>query len=404
MNGTARGKGSNEMAVVEALDAMKDELAEIRRDIHAHPELGFEEHRTSAIVAEKLRNWGIETHTGLAKTGVVGVIRGKGNGPGSIGLRADLDALPMQEISSPPHKSVHDGVMHACGHDGHTTMLLGAARYLAETRNFDGTVNVIFQPAEENAGGGRVMVEEGLFDRFPCDAVYGMHNYTGIPAGTFGIRPGGLLAASDELSIEIEGIGGHAAWPHSCVNPIVVGAQMIAALQAVVSQSVAPTRAAVLSITVFDAGTVVNVIPGRASIKGSIRTLDEETRGLVSRRVEEICHATAAAHGARVSVAIARGYPPVVNHAKETARAVRAAARTVGDANVDRDMTPLMGSEDFSYMLQARPGAFIMLGQGDETCVHALHHPEYDFNDKVLPIGASYWVHLVEQELPLSGG
>ncbi len=389
------------MPLIDAIAAQTEALTALRHDIHAHPELGFEEHRTGKLVADKLTEWGIETHTGIARTGVVGVIRGKGNGPASIGLRADLDCLPMDEAGTPPYRSTHDGRMHACGHDGHTVMLLGAAQYLAEARNFDGVVNVIFQPAEENAGGGRVMVEEGLFDRFPCDAVYGMHNYTGLAKGTFGINAGGFMAASDVVEFTIGGIGGHAAWPDLTVDPVAIGAQLHGLLQTVVSRNVKPTSPAVVSVTQFHAGTAENVIPGTAKLVASVRSLDEETRALLERRIGEICDGLAAAHGASIDVAYRHGYPVLVNHADQTARAAEAARLTVGDDNVNDKQTPILGSEDFAYMLQARPGAYILLGQGDETCVHPLHHPEYDFNDAVLATGASYWAHLAEQELPL---
>lgn len=390
------------MPVIEKIAQFENEMTQWRRDIHAHPELGFEEHRTSTIVEEKLKEWGIETHTGIAKTGVVGVIRGQGNGPASIGLRADLDALPMQENGHPPHRSVNDGKMHACGHDGHTAMLLGAARYLAETRNFDGVVNLIFQPAEEGPGGGRVMVEEGLFDRFPCDAVYGMHNFATLPKGKFGINSGGFMAAADEVKIHIEGVGGHAALPHLSVDPIAIGVQLHTAMQTIVSRNLEPTMPAVVSITQFHAGSVGNVIPSTAMLEASVRTVDADTREMIRQRINDICDGLAKAHGAKISVDYREGYPILVNHRDETKRAVLAAMAVVGGENVNDDLNPTMGSEDFSYMLEARPGAYILLGQGDENNVHPLHHSHYDFNDEILPIGASYWATLVEQELPLS--
>ncbi len=390
------------MPVIEQIADFADDMTTWRRDIHAHPELGFEEVRTSSIVEEKLKEWGIETHTGIAKTGVVGVIRGQGNGSGSIGLRADLDALPMQEHANPPHRSTNDGKMHACGHDGHTTMLLGAARYLMETRNFDGVVNLIFQPAEEGPGGGRVMVEEGLFDRFPCDAVYGMHNFATLPKGKFGINKGGFMAAADEVKIRIEGFGGHAALPHLCVDPIAIGVQLHTALQTIISRNLEPVMPAVVSVTQFHAGSANNVVPSTANLEASVRTVDQATRDMIRGRITDICDGLAKAHGATIDVSYREGYPVLVNHAHETDRAVLAAIATVGEDQVDGNLKPTMGSEDFSYMLEARPGAYILLGQGDENNVHPLHHAHYDFNDEILPIGASYWARLVEQELPLS--
>ena len=391
------------MPVLEQIAAFHEDMTNWRRDIHAHPELGFEEVRTSAIVVEKLKSWGIETHAGIAKTGVVGVIRGQGNGAASIGLRADLDALPMQEHSSPPYRSTNEGCMHACGHDGHTTMLLGAARYLAENRNFDGVVNLIFQPAEENAGGGRVMVEEGLFDQFPCDAVYGMHNYTGIPKGAFGINKGGFMAAADDVRIEIIGYGGHAAWPNLCVDPVAIGVQLHTALQTIVSRNVKPTTPAVVSVTQFHAGSASNVVPTTAMLGASVRTVDAETRTMIRQRFEDICKSLETAHGAKINLDYSEGYPVLVNHDHETDRAAEAARRVVGRDNVNANQEPIMGSEDFSYMLESKPGAYILIGQGDDTCVNPLHHSSYDFNDEILPIGAIYWATLVEQELPMAG-
>jgi amidohydrolase len=389
------------MPVIEKIAEYHDEMTQWRHDIHAHPELGFEEHRTSEIVADKLKEWGIETHTGIAKTGVVGVIHGQGNGPGSIGLRADLDALPMQENANPPYRSVNDGKMHACGHDGHTTMLLGAARYLAETRNFDGIVNVIFQPAEEGPGGGKVMVDEGLFDRFPCDAIYGLHNFATIPTGKFGINTGGFMAAADEVKILIEGVGGHAALPHLTVDPIAIGVQLHTALQTIVSRNVTPVRPAVVSVTQFHAGSANNVIASTAELDMSVRTVDKETREMIKRRINEICDGLAKAHGAKIDVDFHEGYPVLVNTAHETERAAKAAAAVVGEDNVNAKQEPTMGSEDFAFMLQVRPGAYIKLGQQDDGHPHTLHHSHYDFNDDILAIGASYWATLAEQELPL---
>ncbi len=388
------------MSVISRISDFHGDMQSWRRDIHQHPELGLEEDRTGAIVAGKLREWGIETHTGLAKTGVVGVLKGNGAGPGrAIGLRADLDCLPMQEETGLPYSSVHDGRMHACGHDGHTTMLLGAARYLAETRNFGGTVNFIFQPAEENFGGARIMVEEGLFDQFPCDQIFGMHNYTGVPKGKFAIRPGGMMAASDTATITIEGEGGHAAWPHLTIDPIAIGVQVHTAMQTIVSRSVNPVAPAVISITRFHAGSADNVIPGIACLTASIRSLDTETRQLLKKRTTEVCAGIAQAHSAAITVDYHDGYPVLLNEPDATALTIRAATAVVGAENVDGNANPIMGGEDFAFMLEHKPGAYILLGQGDATCVHPLHHPEYDFNDDVLPIGASYWATLAEQIL-----
>ncbi len=388
------------MSLITRISDFHDDMQSWRRDIHTYPELGLEEIRTSGIVAKKLEEWGIEVHTGLAGTGVVGVLKGAGaETKRAIGLRADLDALPMNEETGLPYKSVNDGMMHACGHDGHTAMLLGAARYLAETRNFSGTVNFIFQPAEENAGGARIMVEEGLFDKFPCDQVFGMHNYTGVPKGQFAIRPGGLMAAADAVVITITGEGGHAGWPHLTIDPIAIGVQLHNALQTIVSRSITPGSPAVVSVTQFHAGTVGNVIPGTAMLEASLRSVDEETRLLIRDKLHEICDGIAKAHGATINVDFQEGYPVTVNDPEATITAARAARTIVGDDNVDDNAQPIMGSEDFSYMLQNKPGAYILIGQGDETCVHPLHHPEYDFNDDILAIGASYWATLVEQAL-----
>ncbi len=388
------------MSIISRITEFHSDMQSWRRDIHKHPELGLEEHRTSAIVAEMLREWGIDTHTGLANTGVVGVL--KGNDPDTghvIGLRADLDCLPMNEETGLPYRSIHDGRMHACGHDGHTTMLLGAARYLAETRNFGGTVNFIFQPAEENLGGARIMMEEGLFDQFPCDQIFGMHNYTGVPKGKFAIRSGGLMAATDTVTITIEGEGGHAAWPHLTTDPIAIGVQVYTAVQTIVSRSINPVAPAVISITQFHSGSADNVIPRTACLIASIRSLDNETRQLLKSRITEVCVGIAQAYGATITVDYRDGYPALVNDPAATELTVRAATTVVGAENVDANANPIMGGEDFAFMLAHKPGAYILIGQGDTDCIHPLHHPEYDFNDDVLPIGASYWATLVEQIL-----
>lgn len=387
------------MSVITRISEFHDDMQMWRRDIHKHPELGLEEDRTSAVVADLLRSWGIETHTGLSKTGVVGVLKGNGGSNRAIGLRADLDALPMQEETGLSYCSIHDGRMHACGHDGHTTMLLGAARYLAETRDFSGTVFFIFQPAEENYGGAKIMIDEGLFDQFPCDQVYGMHNYTGVPKGKFAIRPGGLMAASDTVTMTVHGTGGHAAWPHLSIDPIAVGTQLYSALQSIISRNVSPVEPAVVSVTQFHAGTADNVIPGSAQLIASLRSLSNETRQLLVDRCREICAGVAKANGAEITVDYSDGYPVLVNHPAETEIATKAARAVVGDENVDADCSPILGGEDFAYMLEHKPGTYILIGQGDDDCIHPLHHPEYDFNDEVLPIGASYWATLVDHIL-----
>jgi len=375
------------------------DMRDWRHDFHAHPELSYEETRTAGIVADKLRAWGIEVHEKVGRTGVVGVIRGGKEGSGSIGIRADMDALPMQEIADPPYKSTVPGKMHACGHDGHTTTLLGAARYLAETRNFAGTVNVIFQPAEEGGAGAKAMIDDGLFDRFPCDTVYGLHNMPQVPKNVFAIRKGPLLAAADSMKITIKGKGGHAALPHFTIDPIAIGTQIYQAAQTVVSRMVDPVESAVVSITQFHAGSANNVIPPEAVLDASIRTTRQETREMIRGYFERLCKTMSELHGIEIDCEYRYGYPVTRNHDRETERLVAAAAKVVGDQAVDTETPLLMGSEDFSYMLEERPGAFIFLGGGDETHVHSVHHPEYDYNDETLTTGASLWATLVEQEL-----
>jgi amidohydrolase len=386
------------MPIIPRLRELQPELARIRRDIHAHPELGFEEGRTSDLVAAKLQEFGCEVHRGLAKTGVVGTLR-RGNAPRSIGLRADMDALPIQERNAFAHRSTHDGKMHACGHDGHTTMLLGAAKYLAETRNFEGAVHFIFQPAEEGQGGGRVMVEEGLFDQFPCDAVFALHNKPGLPLGQMATRPGPLLASSDAWDIRVEGRGSHAAYPHLGVDPFVIGAQIVLALQAIVSRNVDPIESAVVSVGTMKGGTTYNVIPDVLQIGGTVRTFRPELRDLVERRMGEISSGIAAAHGATATLDYRRRYPPTVNHADEAAFAADVAAEICGADKVSRSYPPGMGAEDFSYMLNARPGAMLWLGNGPGEGGCLLHNPNYDFNDDALPIGASFFARLAERFL-----
>ena len=373
-----------------------------RRDIHAHPELGFEEERTAAIVAEKLDSFGIAVHRGLAKTGVVGVLEGA-PGEGAIALRADMDALPILEAGDAPHRSVNDGAMHACGHDGHTTMLLGAARYLAETRNFAGTVYFVFQPAEEGLGGGEAMVQEGLFERFPAGAVYGMHNWPGLPAGEIAVRTGPMMAACDEFTITVEGTGAHGAMPHLGIDPIVAAAQIVTALQTIVARNVDPLEAGVVSVTKIHGGDAFNVIPEKVELAGTVRTFKPRVRETIASGIERIAESTAAALGARARVNVEARFPATVNTAAETERAEAAATAVVGGTHVHRDVAPCMGSEDFAYMLQARPGSYIWIGNGLGPGGCFLHNPGYDFNDEILPIGASYWATLVERELAKGG-
>jgi amidohydrolase len=374
------------------------EITAWRRDIHAHPELLYDVHRTAASVAEKLKAFGCdEVVTGIGRTGVVGVIRGNRTQSSKvIGLRADMDALPIEEANNLPYKSTVPGKMHACGHDGHTAMLLGAARYLTETRNFAGTAIVIFQPAEEGGGGGRAMVQDGLMDRFRIEEVYGMHNYPGLPVGEFAIRPGPMMAAADRLVIEIEGKGGHAARPHISVDSVLVGAQIVSQIQSIVARNVDPLEAAVVSICVFQAGTADNVIPQTALLRGTARSLNPKVRDTLETRLHEVVEGTARLYGAKAKLTYKRDYPVTRNHERQTAFAASVAAGVVGDAQVDTNTAPVMGAEDFSFMLEARPGAFIFVGNGASA---GLHHPSYDFNDEVIPLGTSYWVKLVETAL-----
>jgi hippurate hydrolase len=389
------------MPIPNRIAALFDQMQAWRHDLHAHPELGFQERRTSELVAAKLAEWGIEVHRGIAGTGVVGVLKGQGEGP-SIGLRADMDALPMEEANDVPHRSRHAGAMHACGHDGHTTMLLGAAKHLAETRNFSGTVNFIFQPAEEGLGGGREMVKEGLFQRFPCDAVYAVHNDPTIPLGEAAAIAGPVLAASDRFQIKVRAKGGHAALPHLAVDPVLIGAHIVTALQSIVSRRVDPISSAVVSVTMFHAGSAMNVIPDEAELKGTARTMRPEVQDFVEAAIARIATQTAEAHDAVAEVTYTRGYPPTVNHPEQTERAAATLAEILGERGVRRDHPPSMGGEDFSFLLNERPGAFLLLGQraADGRGGVPVHHPRYDFNDALLPIGAAFFVRMVERELP----
>jgi amidohydrolase len=388
---------------VERIRHYHRELTEIRRDLHAHPELAFEEQRTSSLVAGYLKKLGIETHTGLAKTGVVGVIQGKKTGGKGIALRADMDCLPMHEQNSFAHKSKNEGRMHACGHDGHTTMLLGAARYLAETRNFDGTAYLIFQPAEEGGGGGEVMVKEGLFERFPANEVYALHNWPGLPPGQMAVRAGPVMAATDEIQITLRGRGGHGAMPHLTVDPVVAAAQVISALQTIASRNVSPVDSVVVSICSMQTSQLgaFNVIPDFVKLVGTVRSFRPETRDLAEKRLKEIVTQVGAAFGVTAEIDYRRGYPATINSAREAQLAARVGERLFGRGNVFTEHEPTMGGEDFSYMLQARPGAYVFLGQGGAAGGCFLHNPNYDFNDEVIPLGAGYLAALVEESLPI---
>jgi hippurate hydrolase len=386
------------MPIVNRVADLARDITEWRRDLHAHPELLYDVTRTAASVAEKLMAFGCdEVVPGIGRTGVVAVIRGrKGASTKTIGLRADMDALPIEEANDLPYKSTVPGKMHACGHDGHTAMLLGAARYLAETRNFDGNAVVIFQPAEEGGAGGKAMVDDGMMQRFGIGEVYGMHNYPGMPVGAFGIRSGPVMAAADYISITIEGKGAHAARPHLGIDTVLVGAQIVNAVQSVVSRNVDPLKSAVVSIPMFEAGTADNVIPQTVKLRGTVRTLEAGVRDFVEKRLQEIVEHTAAAYGAKATFNYRRNYPVLVNHERQTDFAASVASQIVGDKQVDTDLPPMMGAEDFSFMLNERPGAFIWIGNGDSA---GLHHPKYNFNDEVIPVGTSYWVKLVETAL-----
>ena len=390
--------------IPNSIAAMAPELAEWRRDLHQHPELAFQEHRTAGVVAEKLRAWGFDAvETGVGRLGVVGVLHGRG-GPGgeAILLRADMDALPMPEETGLPHASVNPGRMHACGHDGHTTMLLGAARHLAETRNFDGTVYFCFQPAEEGGGGAQAMIDDGLFERFPARAVYGMHNWPGAPVGSFAVRPGPVMASADEFTIIVRGTGGHAAFPHRTCDPVVAGAQIVTALQSIVARKVDPLKPAVISVTQFHAGSAMNVIPDEAKICGTMRSFDAEVDALIRTEMRRVCESVAAGLGVGATLETgAVPYPPTVNDPAETAFAGQVLDALVGPDRVDRERPPVMGGEDFSFMAQKRPGCFVLIGNGETA---PLHTTRYDFNDEAAPIGVAYWAKLVETALPARRG
>ncbi|HKJ72960.1 MAG TPA: M20 aminoacylase family protein [Alphaproteobacteria bacterium] len=387
------------MSVIERIQSFHTELTELRRDIHAHPETAFEEVRTSDLVAEWLQSLGMEIHRGLGKTGVVGTLKA-GNGNRAIGLRADMDALPILENNTFSHRSRHEGKMHACGHDGHTTMLLGAAKYLSETRNFNGTIYFIFQPAEETEGGADAMIKDGLFEMFPMETVFGMHNLPGIPVGRFGVRPGPIMAAYDQFQIKIKGVGTHAALPHKGVDPITVGSEIVSALQTIVSRSLDPFDKAIVSVTQFHAGDTWNVIPETAVICGTARSFRAEVQDIIESKLMSIVRGVAASHGASVEIDYKRLYPATVNTEEESTLAGDVAASIVGEDHVDRDAMPLMGSEDFSFMLQKKPGCYLFIGNGDGEGSCMIHNPGYDFNDAILPLGATYWARLAEAVLP----
>jgi amidohydrolase len=384
------------MPIVNRVADLHAEITAWRHDIHAHPELRYDVHRTAALVAEKLKSFGCdEVVPGIGGTGVVGTIRA-GSSPAAIGLRADMDALPIQELNDFPHRSTADGRMHACGHDGHTAMLLGAAKYLAETRNIAGTAVVIFQPAEEGGAGALAMIKDGLISRFAIQEVYGMHNYPGLPVGQFGIRSGALMASADHITIDLEGKGGHAARPHLSIDTILVGAQIVNQLQSIVARNVDPLQAAVVSVCMFQAGHTDNVIPQHAQLRGTARALTDEVRTLLQKRVPEIVEGTARLYGAKAKITYTNGYPVLVNHQRQTEFAASVAREISGTDKVETDFVPVMGAEDFAFMLGERPGAFIFMGNGDSA---GLHHPAYNFNDEAIPVGTSYWVRLAETAL-----
>jgi amidohydrolase len=396
------------MNLLEPVIAGVAEIAKIRRDIHAHPELCFQEERTADTIAKALESWGIPTHRGLGKTGVVGIVK-NGSSARAVGLRADIDALPMTEHNTFAHASTYPGKMHACGHDGHTAMLLGAARHFARHRNFDGTVYLIFQPAEEGGGGARVMIEDGIFDKFPMEAVFGMHNWPGMPVGSFGVNPGPMMASGNLFDITIRGKGSHAALPHLGIDPVPIAAQMIMAFQTIVTRNRRPIDPGVISVTIVQAGEATNVVPDSCRLSGTVRTFDTAITDLIERRMREVATHTCAAFGATCDFDFKRYYPATVNHAAETEFVRGVLADVVGAANVQA-FEPTMGSEDFSFFLQAKPGCYFVIGNGDGEhregghglgpCM--LHNPSYDFNDELIPLGATAWVRIAERWLKAS--
>ncbi len=389
------------MPIINRVAELSAEAVAWRQDFHRHPELNYDVHRTAAKVADLLRRFGCdEVVTGVGRTGVVGVIRGRMAGSRTIGMRADMDALPIHETRASPYRSTVDGRMHACGHDGHTAMLLGAARYLTETRNFAGTAVVVFQPAEENGAGGKAMVDDGLMDRFGIDEIYGLHNLPGLAVGRFATRPGPVMAAATSFEIHLTGHGGHAARPHLCLDPIVAGSALVTALQSIVARNVDPLDAAVVSVTRFHAGTTAdNIIPQTAVLGGTVRTLAGSTHAMIDRRIRDMAEGIARAHGVAAALKVSDGYPVVVNHAGPTEFAAGVAAAIAGPDNVSTAHEAIMAAEDFAFMLQARPGAFVFIGNGDTA---GLHHSEYDFDDAIIPLGISYWAKLAEAAMPIA--
>ena len=387
------------MPIINRIAEFHDEITAWRRDLHENPEILYEVHRTAGKVEELLKSFGCdEVVPGIGQTGVVGIIKGNKTGSGRvIGLRADMDALPILEKTGVPHASKTEGAMHACGHDGHTAMLLGAAKYLAETRNFDGTVAVIFQPAEEGGAGGKAMVDDGMMERFGIEEVFGMHNFPGIPVGQFAIREGGIMAAADQWTIKVTGVDSHAAMPHLSVDPVVISAHIITALQTIVSRNVDPIQSAVLSTTKINGGSAFNIIPMNVEICGTVRALDPEVRENVKARLISTAQSIAASFGGKADVDYKDGYPVTMNAPAQTEFAASIAQKLVGEERVDTNVEPTMGGEDFSFMANARPGAFIMIGNGDTA---GLHQDTYDFNDEVIPYGSSYWAQLVETAMP----
>ena len=383
------------MSILDAVRAYHDELTTLRRDFHAHPELGLEEFRTAEIVAKKLESWGIEVHRGIGRTGVVGVLR-KGTGTATVGLRADMDCLAMDEETNLPHRSQIPGRMHACGHDCHTTMLLGAAKYLAEQGNFDGTVNFIFQPGEEGAGGALAMLEDRLFERFPCDRIYGMHNWPSLPVGQFAIAPGPALAGGAFFDITINGKGAHGARPEGSIDPVLVACQLTSALQSIIARNVSPAEQAVLSITKITAGDAYNVIPQSAVLSGTARAFKREVLNLIGDNMKRMAQGVAAGFGATAEVDFRIIFAPLINDPPRVQEITDAAAAVVGDDRVERNWEPMVGSEDFAFMMEQRSGAYIFVGNGDTA---APHHPAYDFNDECTPYGAAMFAGLVEREL-----
>ena len=386
------------MLGIDAIVERKAALTRWRRDIHANPELGFQERRTAEFVARKLREFGMDVYAGVGGTGVVGVLQ-NGNETRAVGLRADMDALPIREENTFAHRSTHDGVMHACGHDGHTTMLLGAAEYLARTRNFRGRVHFIFQPAEEGLGGAKAMVEDGLFAKFPCDVLFAMHNAPGMQVGRFGVKAGVITAAGAFFDIRVNGRGGHGAHPDLTVDPVVAGAQLVTALQTVVARNVRPTQTAVLSVTQFHGGDAYNVIPGSVRLAGTARAFSKETMARLEERVTDLAHAVVGALGADAEVDFRTNFLPVVNDEQATRMAAQACVDLVGEDAVRRDFTPSTGSEDFSFMSEEVPGCYLLIGNGDGETSRPVHHPGYDFNDDALTLGASFMARVVERQL-----